>query len=154
MSALVLHVRLHDGRYHGEGDWPPSPARLFQALVAGGGLAGPLGNGEREALRWLEKKGPPSSRRRAPGSHAGESSSTCQTTTAIGSKATRFGWRRSGPPRRCSALTFSTRRSRSSTRGLSQRQQAMKTMRRRSARSPSAFISSGEASTWLGAGAK
>ncbi len=59
MSALVLHVRLHDGRYHGEGDWPPSPARLFQALVAGGGLAGPLGNGEREALRWLEKQGAP-----------------------------------------------------------------------------------------------
>jgi CRISPR-associated protein Csb2 len=59
MSALVLHVRLHDGRYHGEGDWPPSPARLFQALVAGGGLAGPLENGEREALRWLEKQGAP-----------------------------------------------------------------------------------------------
>lgn len=59
MSALVLHVRLHDGRYHGEGDWPPSPARLFQALVAGAGLGGLLGNDEREALRWLEKQAAP-----------------------------------------------------------------------------------------------
>jgi CRISPR-associated protein Csb2 len=54
MSALVLHVRLHDGRYHGEGDWPPSPARLFQALVAGAGLGGPIGDAERKALEWLE----------------------------------------------------------------------------------------------------
>jgi CRISPR-associated protein Csb2 len=54
MSALVLCVRLHDGRYHGEGDWPPSPARLFQALVAGAGLGGPLGDAEKRALVWLE----------------------------------------------------------------------------------------------------
>jgi CRISPR-associated protein Csb2 len=59
MSALVLHVRLHDGRYHGEGDWPPSPARLFQALVAGAGLGGPLGDDEKEALEWLEKQKAP-----------------------------------------------------------------------------------------------
>ncbi|WP_447972937.1 type I-G CRISPR-associated protein Csb2 [Nitrospira sp. Kam-Ns4a] len=59
MSALVLHIRLHDGRYHGEGDWPPSPGRLFQALVAGAGLAGPLGSHEREALRWLEEQPAP-----------------------------------------------------------------------------------------------
>lgn len=59
MSALVLHVRLHDGRYHGEGDWPPSPARLFQALVAGAGLGGPLGEDERRALGWLEAQEPP-----------------------------------------------------------------------------------------------
>jgi CRISPR-associated protein Csb2 len=59
MSALVLHVRLHDGRYHGEGDWPPSPARLFQALVAGAGLGGPLRDAEKEALEWLEKQKAP-----------------------------------------------------------------------------------------------
>jgi CRISPR-associated protein Csb2 len=59
MSALVLHVRLHDGRYHGEGDWPPSPARLFQALVAGAGLGGPIGNAEKQALAWLEQQGAP-----------------------------------------------------------------------------------------------
>ena len=57
MSTLVLHVRLHDGRYHGEGDWPPSPARLFQALVAGAGLGGPLEGVDRNALNWLEKLG-------------------------------------------------------------------------------------------------
>jgi CRISPR-associated protein Csb2 len=54
MAALVIYVRLHDGRYHGRGDWPPSPARLFQALIAGAGLSGPLGGNEREALKWLE----------------------------------------------------------------------------------------------------
>ncbi len=59
MSALVLHVRLHDGRYHGEGDWPPSPARLFQALVAGAGLGGPLAKTDKEALEWLEQQNKP-----------------------------------------------------------------------------------------------
>ncbi|HZT94492.1 MAG TPA: type I-U CRISPR-associated protein Csb2 [Gaiellaceae bacterium] len=59
MSALVLYVRLHDGRYHGEGDWPPSPARLFQALVAGAGLGGPLGDDVRSALQWLEEQEAP-----------------------------------------------------------------------------------------------
>lgn len=59
MSSLALHVRFHDGRYHGEGDWPPSPARLFQALVAGAGLGGPLGDDDRRALGWLENLGAP-----------------------------------------------------------------------------------------------
>lgn len=59
MSALVLHVRLHDGRYHGQGDWPPSPARLFQALVAGVGVRGALGDTERKACEWLEKQWAP-----------------------------------------------------------------------------------------------
>lgn len=60
MAALVIYVRLHDGRYHGRGDWPPSPARLFQALVAGAGLSGPLEANDREALRWLEALSAPS----------------------------------------------------------------------------------------------
>lgn len=52
--ALLISVRFHDGRYHGKGDWPPSPARLFQALVAA--AAGPqLDDTSREALAWLEK---------------------------------------------------------------------------------------------------
>src|SRR5581483_8717579 len=54
MAALVIYVRLHDGRYHGRGDWPPSPARLFQALVAGAGLSGRLSEAK-QALKWLEK---------------------------------------------------------------------------------------------------
>jgi CRISPR-associated protein Csb2 len=57
--ALLIRVRLHDGRYHGAGGWPPSPARLFQALVAGAGLSGPLGEDVSEALRWLERRAPP-----------------------------------------------------------------------------------------------
>lgn len=72
MSTLVLHVRLHDGRYHGKGDWPPSPARLFQALVAGAGLGGPIGDAEKQALEWLEKQNPPiiaAPLERHPGQH-------------------------------------------------------------------------------------
>jgi len=41
-NALLISIRLHDGRYHGTGDGPPAPARLFQALVAGAGIGGPL----------------------------------------------------------------------------------------------------------------
>lgn len=54
--ALLISVRFHDGRYHGAGDWPPSPARLFQALVA----ASPKSNDaleqtSRATLAWLEQ---------------------------------------------------------------------------------------------------
>ena len=58
-SALLLTVRLLDGRYHGEGDWPPSPFRLFQALVAGGQLGRDATAQELGALHWLESLGPP-----------------------------------------------------------------------------------------------
>jgi CRISPR-associated protein Csb2 len=54
MASVLIHVRFHDGRYHGIGDWPPSPARLFQALVAGAGSSGPLEQHDRDALEWLE----------------------------------------------------------------------------------------------------
>jgi CRISPR-associated protein Csb2 len=60
--ALLISVRLHEGRYHGVGDVPPSPARLFQALVAGAGLSGPLVPPDTAALEWLEAL----SGRRAP----------------------------------------------------------------------------------------
>jgi len=53
-SHLLVTVRFHEGRYHGAGDWPPSPARLFQALVAGAGLKGPLSPDEVAAFEWLE----------------------------------------------------------------------------------------------------
>lgn len=56
--ALLISVRFHDGRYHGAGDWPPSPARLFQALVAAAALPG-LDADKRNALKWLEKTGAP-----------------------------------------------------------------------------------------------
>ncbi len=57
--TLLITVRLHEGRYHGMGDVPPSPARLFQALVAGVGLGGALGPEVVTALEWLEKRDPP-----------------------------------------------------------------------------------------------
>lgn len=58
-TALAVQVRFHDGRYHGDGDWPPCPARLFQALVAGAGLNGPLDQACCDALAWLERLPPP-----------------------------------------------------------------------------------------------
>lgn len=60
MSQHVLFVRvsLYEPRYHGQPEWPPAPARLFQALVA---AAGPqLDRPEvQAALRWLEALAPP-----------------------------------------------------------------------------------------------
>jgi CRISPR-associated protein Csb2 len=53
MPALLISVRFNDGRYHGTGDWPPAPARLFQALVAA--AAQPSLDWARAALKWLEK---------------------------------------------------------------------------------------------------
>ena len=57
--VLLISIRLYQGRYHGWGDSPPSPARLFQALVAGAGIGGPLRENEKSALYWLERLGPP-----------------------------------------------------------------------------------------------
>lgn len=54
LLTLVIAVRFHEGRYHGSGSWPPAPARLFQALIAGAGLGGPLSDGTLRALQWLE----------------------------------------------------------------------------------------------------
>src|SRR5580704_608740 len=63
MSCLAIGVRFHEGRYHGrpEGgtDWPPSPARLFQALVSGAARSETLAETERLALQWLESLNPP-----------------------------------------------------------------------------------------------
>ena len=60
-QLLVIAVRFHDGRYHGEGDgfngtegWPPSPARLFQALVASAAQGRLIDLESQRALRWLE----------------------------------------------------------------------------------------------------
>ena len=57
--ALLLTVRFHDGRYHGAGNWPPSPARLFQALLAGAAQGNGLPTEDRDALLWLETQKPP-----------------------------------------------------------------------------------------------
>jgi CRISPR-associated protein Csb2 len=57
--VLLLSVRFHDGRYHGRPEWPPSPARLFQALVAGAARGEALCRKDQDALTWLEQLGPP-----------------------------------------------------------------------------------------------
>ncbi len=57
-NALLISVRLHEGWYHGTGG-PPSPARMFQALVAGVGISGPLDGAIVASLQWLENQPPP-----------------------------------------------------------------------------------------------
>ncbi len=58
-AALLISVRFHEGWYHGFGA-TPSPARMFQALVAGAGISGPLDDVTVSSLMWLEKqKNPP-----------------------------------------------------------------------------------------------
>ena len=57
--ALLVAVRFHEGRYHGAGGWPPAPARLFQALVAGAVKGGTVLDAARDSLDWLERLPPP-----------------------------------------------------------------------------------------------
>ncbi len=57
-ANLVLRVTLHAPAFHGVPDWPPSPARVFQALVAG--AAHHLDDVRtRTALEWMEVQPPP-----------------------------------------------------------------------------------------------
>lgn len=58
-QSLLVTVRFHDGRYHGRGDWPPSPARLFQALLAGSARGAHVPDEVRRSLEWLERLPPP-----------------------------------------------------------------------------------------------
>lgn len=53
-KRLLMEVHLLDDRYHGESEWPPSPARLFQALLAGNAVGAQLPDDCADALRWLE----------------------------------------------------------------------------------------------------
>lgn len=61
-SHLVIQVHLHD-RFHGVSfgspEWPPSPARLFQALVAGVARGAHIGDEMVRAMVWLEGLPPP-----------------------------------------------------------------------------------------------
>ena len=58
-QALLVAVRFHEGRYHGSGDWPPAPGRLFQALIAGAAQGAVLPEKAVAALDWLEGLAPP-----------------------------------------------------------------------------------------------
>lgn len=60
MPSLLLSVRFVGTRYHGlepdgRPEWPPSPARLFQALVAGAARGAALAEKDKEALAWFER---------------------------------------------------------------------------------------------------
>ena len=62
-SRLVLSFRFLSSTFHGRGDegtpeWPPSPLRMFQALVAAAARAGSL-ESSREAFAWLEGREAP-----------------------------------------------------------------------------------------------
>ena len=70
-DVLLLSIRFHDGRYHGAGDWPPAPARLFQALVAGAARSTKLADENAAALEWLETLEAPIIA--APAARAGQS---------------------------------------------------------------------------------
>ena len=65
-ASLLITVRFHEGRYHGQDDrfngvdgWPPSPGRLFQALVAGAAWGARFLAEDELALKWLEHLDPP-----------------------------------------------------------------------------------------------
>ena len=60
-GPLCISIHFLGDEFHGRGDqgepeWPPSPLRLFQALVAANAR---LGNQADDALRWLEQQVPP-----------------------------------------------------------------------------------------------
>ncbi len=59
-GSLCGSVTFLTGRYHGE-EWPPSPARLYQALVAAVMTCGyqEFAPVVEPALRWLEAQTPP-----------------------------------------------------------------------------------------------
>lgn len=64
---LCISVTFLDTLFHGKGDdeqpeWPPSPLRLFQALVAGTHAGCHLkdwSDAKQQALEWLERRDPP-----------------------------------------------------------------------------------------------
>jgi CRISPR-associated protein Csb2 len=56
---FALTVHLHDRRYHGADEWPPAPARVFQALVAGAAQGRHVPDNAARALTLLECLAPP-----------------------------------------------------------------------------------------------
>src|SRR5215472_12173978 len=60
ISATFLDPTFHGLKDRGEAEWPPSPLRLFQALVAGCSYHDrTLSDEAVEAFRWLERQRPP-----------------------------------------------------------------------------------------------
>ena len=64
MPYLKLSVELLDQTYHGCGDggtpeWPPSPLRVYQSLVASAARGQMIGEDWERALNWLAAQAPP-----------------------------------------------------------------------------------------------
>src|SRR5689334_20068625 len=58
-----LSVAFHDARFHGQGDggipeWPPSPLRAYQAMVAACAARATIDQAK-SALLWLEQQSTP-----------------------------------------------------------------------------------------------
>lgn len=63
-EALLISVTFLDSSFHGRSgggapEWPPSPLRLFQAVVAANGQNLTAEEPTGQALRWLERQPPP-----------------------------------------------------------------------------------------------
>jgi len=58
-SHFILTIHLYDQRYHGADEWPPAPARVFQALVAGAAAGGSVPRSAALVLKLLEDLPPP-----------------------------------------------------------------------------------------------
>lgn len=58
--CLMIEVHLHQPCWHATGEWPPSPFRLFQALLAGAALGrSQVGQDDADALDFLAGLGAP-----------------------------------------------------------------------------------------------
>lgn len=105
MSCLLITVGFLDDRYHGlepdgRPEWPPSPARLFQALVAGAARGAALAEEDKNALVWLERLEPPLIA--APPRHKGQSFSHFMPNNDMDSVG--------GDPARMSEIRSATKR--------------------------------------------
>ena len=60
MKTLCITIHFLDSRFHGQGDhgqeWPPSPFRLFQAMLAASSQNGLIAD---DVFHWLEQLSPP-----------------------------------------------------------------------------------------------
>lgn len=60
MKTLCITIHFLDSQFHGQSDygseWPPSPFRLFQAMLAASARSGSILN---DAFNWLEQLSPP-----------------------------------------------------------------------------------------------
>ena len=92
--VLLLSIRFLDDRYHGltdngnKAEWPPSPFRVFQALVAGNARGEKIPQSLTEALKWLESLTPPDIV--APEAKAGRSLLTYVPNNTLANSRTMF----------------------------------------------------------------